>query len=127
MARERPQAVKVEHFIISWSTSILLVRDRTQGLYSGLNTIDSAQKTVSRSSYFNKRVFEDVPPFSLARTRETWDSVLQMWDMVQEQTVKQRSVNVSVVVLQGWPMEDEELEWMSEHRMGTRFGTTRQS
>ncbi|KAJ5193265.1 hypothetical protein N7449_009407 [Penicillium cf. viridicatum] len=73
MVRERLQAVKLEHFKLSWSISILLVRDQAQGFYSGLNTIDSTQDTISRSPYFNKRVFEEVVTYSLACNRETWD------------------------------------------------------
>ncbi|KGO37242.1 hypothetical protein PEX1_011930 [Penicillium expansum] len=72
MVRDRLQAVKVENFKMSPSTSILLVRDQAQGFYSGLNTIDSNQEIVSRSSYFSKKVFEQVLTFSLARARETW-------------------------------------------------------
>lgn len=41
MVRDRLLAVKVEHFKLSSSTSILLVRDQAQGFYSGLNKIDS--------------------------------------------------------------------------------------
>ncbi|KAJ5421435.1 hypothetical protein N7491_009880 [Penicillium cf. griseofulvum] len=74
MVRDRLQAVKVEHFKLSSSTSILLVRDQAQGFYSGLNKMDSNQETVSRSSYFSKKVFEQILTFSLARSREVWGS-----------------------------------------------------
>ncbi|KAJ5817161.1 hypothetical protein N7447_009394 [Penicillium robsamsonii] len=74
MVRDRLQAVKVEHFNMSSSTSILLVRDQAQGFYSGLNKMDSKQETVSRSSYFSKKVFEEILTFSLARSREVWGS-----------------------------------------------------
>lgn len=72
MVRDRLLAVKIEHFKLSSSTSILLVRDQAQGFYSGLNKINSAQETVSRSSYFSKGIFERILKFSLARARETW-------------------------------------------------------
>ncbi|KAJ5493301.1 hypothetical protein N7539_002047 [Penicillium diatomitis] len=72
MVRDRLFAVKVEHFELNPSTSILMIRDQAQGFYSGLNTIDAAQETVSRSTYFNKKVFERVLQFALARARETW-------------------------------------------------------
>ncbi|KAJ5153862.1 uncharacterized protein N7500_009301 [Penicillium coprophilum] len=74
MVRDRLQAVKVEHFKMSPSASILLVRDQAQGFYSGLNNMDSNQETVSRSSYFSKKVFETILTFSLARSREVWGS-----------------------------------------------------
>jgi nicotinamidase-related amidase/isocitrate/isopropylmalate dehydrogenase len=74
MVRDRLQAVKVEHFKLSSSASILLVRDQAQGFYSGLNKMDSTQETVSRSSYFSKKVFEQILTFSLARSREVWGS-----------------------------------------------------
>lgn len=72
MVRDRLQAVKVEQFKLSSSSSVLLVRDQAQGFYSGLNEIDSKGTTVKRSSYFSKDVFEQVLKFSLARARETW-------------------------------------------------------
>jgi nicotinamidase-related amidase/isocitrate/isopropylmalate dehydrogenase len=84
MVRDRLLAVKVEHFKLSASTSILLVRDQAQGFYSGLNKIDSAQETVSRSSYFNKGIFEQILKFSLERARETWgaDTVIKTITLV---------------------------------------------
>jgi isocitrate/isopropylmalate dehydrogenase len=72
MVRDRLLAVKAEHFKLSSSTSILLVRDQAKGFYSGLNKIDSAQETVSRSSYLNKGIFEQILKISLARARETF-------------------------------------------------------
>ncbi|KGO37241.1 hypothetical protein PEX1_011920 [Penicillium expansum] len=55
------------------------------------------------------------------------DSLLQMWDMVQEQTQTRWTIVVSVVALQEWGMQDEDLEWMPEDRMGINFVITRES
>ncbi|KAJ6043684.1 hypothetical protein N7499_006103 [Penicillium canescens] len=72
MVRDRLQAVKVEHFELNPSTSILLMRDEAQGCYSGLNKFDSTRETVTRSTYFSKGVFEQLLAFSLARAHEVW-------------------------------------------------------
>ena len=72
MVRDRLQAVKVEHFNVSSSSSVMLVRDQAQGYYSGVNEIDAKGTTVTRNSYFSKAVFEQVLAFSIARAREVW-------------------------------------------------------
>ncbi|KAJ6128100.1 hypothetical protein N7471_009317 [Penicillium samsonianum] len=61
-------------FKLSSSTSILLVRDQAHGFYSGLHNIDSIHETVSRPSYFSKKVFKEIITFSLAPSHETWGS-----------------------------------------------------
>ncbi|KAJ5779112.1 hypothetical protein N7457_006832 [Penicillium paradoxum] len=53
------------------------------------------------------------------------DSFLQMWEMVQEQTETRWVIDISVVKLQEWGMQDEDLEWMPEDRMGINFIITR--
>ncbi|KAJ5779111.1 hypothetical protein N7457_006831 [Penicillium paradoxum] len=80
IVRDRLQAVKLEHFQLSSSTSILLVRDQAQGFYSGLNTIDSSQETVSRRSYFSKSIFEEILTFSIALYKfHLFDGLFHLW------------------------------------------------
>ncbi|KAJ5153863.1 uncharacterized protein N7500_009302 [Penicillium coprophilum] len=55
------------------------------------------------------------------------ESFLQMWNMVQQQTETQWTIDVSEVRLQDWGMQDEDLEWMPEDRMGINFVITRDS
>lgn len=55
------------------------------------------------------------------------DSFLQLWELVQQQTDTQWTVDVSAVALQDWGMQDEDLEWMPEDRMGINFVITRDS
>ncbi|OQE36816.1 hypothetical protein PENCOP_c011G02681 [Penicillium coprophilum] len=55
------------------------------------------------------------------------ESFLQMWDLVQQQTETQWTIDVSEVRLQDWGMQDEDLEWMPEDRMGINFVITRDS
>ena len=55
------------------------------------------------------------------------DSYLQLWDVVQQRTDTRWTVDVSAVALQDWGMQDEDLEWMPEDRMGVNFVITRVS
>jgi hypothetical protein len=55
------------------------------------------------------------------------ESFLQLWALVQQQTGTQWTVDVSAVPLQDWGMQDEDLEWMPEDRMGINFVITRDS
>lgn len=53
------------------------------------------------------------------------DSFLQLWRLVQQQTDTQWTVVVSAVALQDWGMQDDDLEWMPEDRIGINFVITR--
>ncbi|KAL2864491.1 Isochorismatase-like protein [Aspergillus lucknowensis] len=72
LVRDQLHAVKVEHFGLGPSTSILLVRDQAQGFYAGYNEIDGTNNTVSRTSRFSKAVFEQILSFALTRARQVW-------------------------------------------------------
>ena len=55
------------------------------------------------------------------------DSFLQLWDLVQQRTDTHWTVDVSAITLQDWGMQDEDLEWMPQDRMGINFVITRVS
>ncbi|KAJ5997502.1 hypothetical protein N7522_009162 [Penicillium canescens] len=49
------------------------------------------------------------------------DSFLRLWELVQQQTETQWTIDVSEVPLQDWGMQDEDLEWMPEDHTGVNF------
>ncbi|KAJ5493300.1 hypothetical protein N7539_002046 [Penicillium diatomitis] len=55
------------------------------------------------------------------------DSFLRMWETIQQQTNTRWTIDVSAVALQQWGMQDEDLEWMPEDRMGLNFVMTRET
>ncbi|KXG52194.1 uncharacterized protein PGRI_084780 [Penicillium griseofulvum] len=55
------------------------------------------------------------------------ESFLHMWDIVQQGTGTRWTIDVSVVALQDWGMQNEDLEWMPEDRMGINFVIKRES
>ncbi|EAW12307.1 isochorismatase family hydrolase [Aspergillus clavatus NRRL 1] len=72
LVREQLQAIKVEHFKLSPTASVLLVRDQAQGFYSGTNSINPAGDTVSRTAFFSKDVFTNIVEYALLRARRLW-------------------------------------------------------
>jgi SAM-dependent methyltransferase len=55
------------------------------------------------------------------------DSFLQLWELVQQQTETQWTIDVREVPLQDWGMQDKDLEWMPEDHMGVNFVISRMS
>ncbi|KAJ5520832.1 hypothetical protein N7463_001285 [Penicillium fimorum] len=55
------------------------------------------------------------------------ESLMQLWDIVQQQTETRWTIDISVVTLHDWGMQDEDMEWMPEDRMGINFVFTRES
>ncbi|KAF7184401.1 hypothetical protein CNMCM7691_005221 [Aspergillus felis] len=72
LVREQLQAIKVEHFTLSPTSSILLVRDQAQGFYSGTNSVSSTKDAVSRTAHFSKAVFTRILSYALGRANQLW-------------------------------------------------------
>ncbi|GIK01922.1 hypothetical protein Aspvir_005963 [Aspergillus viridinutans] len=72
LVREQLQAIKVEHFVLSPTSSILLVRDQAQGFYSGTNSVNTTKDAVSRTAHFSKAVFTRILSYALGRTNQLW-------------------------------------------------------
>ncbi len=69
LVRQRLHAVKVD-LIADEGTSLLLVRDQTQGFYSGENT--HTPGAVQRTMTFSKETTETIIRFALRRARRQW-------------------------------------------------------
>ncbi|OJJ70089.1 hypothetical protein ASPBRDRAFT_129917 [Aspergillus brasiliensis CBS 101740] len=69
LVREQLEAVKIEHFRVSPSASIILVRDQAQGFYSGTNILSPTKDAVYRTACFSKDVFSRIVTFALRRAR----------------------------------------------------------
>ncbi|KAJ5247774.1 hypothetical protein N7468_002757 [Penicillium chermesinum] len=54
------------------------------------------------------------------------ESFLRLWESVQKQTGTRWKIQVAAVPLQDWGMEDEDLTWMPEDRIGMNFLLTRE-
>lgn len=54
------------------------------------------------------------------------ESFIRLWDLVQQQTQTRWRLQVSAVPLQQWGMQDEDLTWMPEDRMGINFALLRE-
>lgn len=65
------EAVKVEHFHKE-AVEILLIRDQAQGFYTGSNTYSLDALAVSRTSRFEKAIFDRIVTYSLSRGRRCW-------------------------------------------------------
>ncbi|KAH1347060.1 hypothetical protein KXX33_002487 [Aspergillus fumigatus] len=72
LVREQLQAIKIEHFTLSPTSSILLVRDQAQGFYSGTNSVNTSKDAVSRTAHFSKAVFTRILSFALVRANQLW-------------------------------------------------------
>ncbi|GAQ03986.1 hypothetical protein ALT_1307 [Aspergillus lentulus] len=72
LVREQLQAIKVEHFVLSPNSSILLVRDQAQGFYSGANSVNTSKDAVSRTVHFSKAIFTRILSYALARANQLW-------------------------------------------------------
>ena len=71
LVRQHLEAVKVEHFHKE-SVEILLIRDQAQGFYTGSNTYSLDALAVSRTSRFEKAIFDRIVTYSLSRGRRCW-------------------------------------------------------
>ncbi|GKZ28083.1 hypothetical protein AbraCBS73388_010333, partial [Aspergillus brasiliensis] len=69
LVREQLEAVKIEHFCVSPSASIILVRDQAQGFYSGTNKLSTTKDTVYRTACFRK----DETGRALKENRGEWE------------------------------------------------------
>ncbi|KAL2864490.1 class I SAM-dependent methyltransferase [Aspergillus lucknowensis] len=49
------------------------------------------------------------------------ESFLRLWDLVQQETRTNWTIEIQEVRLQEWGMQDQDLEWMPEDRMGINF------
>ncbi|EFE40325.1 hypothetical protein TRV_04937 [Trichophyton verrucosum HKI 0517] len=54
------------------------------------------------------------------------ESFHEMWEIVQQETGTRWSVTAQLVDLHEWGMEDEDVEWMPQDRMGINFVATRE-
>ncbi|KAH1739478.1 hypothetical protein KXX09_003785 [Aspergillus fumigatus] len=72
LVHEQLQAIKIEHFTLSPTSSILLVRDQAQGFYSGTNSVNTSKDAVSRTAHFSKAVFTRILSFALVRANQLW-------------------------------------------------------
>ena len=71
LVRQHLEAVKVERFR-KQSADVLLVRDQAQGFYTGSNTYSSDGQAVSRTSHFDKAIFDRIIKYSLLRADKCW-------------------------------------------------------
>ncbi len=71
LVRQHLEAIKVEHFR-KQSAEILLIRDQAQGFYTGSNTYSLDALSVSRTSQFDKAIFNRIVTYSLSRARRCW-------------------------------------------------------
>ena len=71
LVRQHLIAVKVEHFR-KHSAEMLLIRDQAQGFYTGCNTYALDALAVSRTTHFDKAVFDRIVAYSLSRARRCW-------------------------------------------------------
>ena len=54
------------------------------------------------------------------------ESFQRMWSQIEDETKTKWKVEVSLVDLQQWGMEEEDIEWMPSDRKGINFVVTRQ-
>lgn len=73
-----------------------------------------------------RRAREYVRPWGMM-FYHNWESFTRLWEIVQQETKTKWTVDVKEVPLQEWGMQEEDLEWMPEDRMGINFVVTRES
>ncbi|KAM0800966.1 isocitrate dehydrogenase [Usnea florida] len=71
LVRQHLQAVKVECFD-QGANSLLLVRDQSQGFYTGSNQHNATQGSVSRSCQFSKELTNRIITYSIDRAHQLW-------------------------------------------------------
>ena len=73
LVRQRLECIKIENFN-QGSASVLLIRDQTQGFYTGSNTYDASNGSVSRTCHFNKGLTGRIIKFALERAGQIWSN-----------------------------------------------------
>ena len=110
LVRQNLLAVKVERFH-NHSAEMLLIRDQAQGFYTGLNTYSQDALAVSRTSHFDKAIFNRIVAYSLSRAHKCWgeNAGIESLTLVYKHHLFDGIFDV-------WAQE-----WSQEHNLHVRF------